>query len=619
MCGFCGFYSIYEDIVNLDILKKMTGSLHHRGPDEEGYFLENGVALGHRRLSIIDIEGGRQPLFSKDGRFVVVYNGEIYNYLELKSLLEEKGVTFKTNSDTEVLLNLYINFGRDFFKHLRGMFSFVIYDRFEKKLFFARDRLGKKPFFYYLDGGKGIFVFGSEIKAILKNPYVVKELNEGEVLNYLKFRYIPAPETFFKGIKKLLPGYFGEVGPDLGLNMKKFWEVPPQLNVPKRFGEAVEIIETEIKKSVKLRLRSDVGFGAFLSGGVDSSLVVALMHEFGVNPLKTFSVGFDLKGSELPFARKISKYFGTEHSEVILKPNDYPENIEKLVYFRDAPITEPADIPIYMMSKMASESVKMVLTGEGSDEIFGGYPKYIYDRFSFLFSFFPSLLLKKISHNLPYGLRRLKVALNSFSNKDDFKRHLSWFFTTSNEEILKILNPSFIRERDFRGDLFIKDVDGIEGDNLYKMLYLDLKLWLPDNLLERGDRMTMGASIEARCPFMDNVLVERAMVLPSKFKVRKLEGKYILKKIAEKYLPREIIYRKKRGFPTPIDNWFKSELKDWVLEIIGKKSGRIYKYVSEEYVSRILDDHFEEKKNRFREIWTLLNFEIFLEKNFIQN
>ncbi len=619
MCGFCGFYSIYEDAVNIDIIKKMTDSLYHRGPDEEGYFLENGVALGHRRLSIIDIEGGKQPLFSKDGRFVVVYNGEIYNYLELKSLLEEKGITFKTNSDTEVLLNLYMNFGRDFLKYLRGMFSFVIYDRFEKKLFFARDRLGKKPFFYYLDGGKGIFLFASEIKAILKNPYVVKELNEDEVLNYLKFRYIPAPETFFKGIKKLLPGYFGEFGSDLGLNMKKFWEIPPQLNVPKKFGEAVEIIETEIKKSIKLRLRSDVGFGAFLSGGVDSSLVVALMHEFGVSPLKTFSVGFDLRGSELPFARKISKYFKTEHSEVILKPSDYPENMEKLIYFRDAPITEPADIPIYIMSKMAARSVKMVLTGEGSDEIFGGYPKYVYDRFSFLFSFFPSLLLKKISHNLPYGLRRLKVAIDSFSNKDDFKRHLSWFLTASNEEIFDMLNPSFIEKIKFRKEILIENLKEVEGDNLYKMLYLDLKLWLPDNLLERGDRMTMGASIEARCPFMDNILVEKAMVLPSKFKVKGFSGKYILKEIARKYLPQEVVFRKKKGFPTPIDVWFRKELKNWVHEIIKKGDGRIFKYISKRYVSQMLDDHFDGRKNRFREIWTLLNFEIFLEKNFIQN
>lgn len=618
MCGICGFLCLDEGYLNLKILKDMTSTLIHRGPDEEGYFFEGNVGFGHRRLSIIDIESGKQPFTSDDGRYVLIFNGEIYNYIELRNELEGEGEIFKTKSDTEVLLKLYIKLGKNFLNKLRGMFAFAIYDRFEKKLFLSRDRLGKKPLFYYLDRSKKVFLFGSEIKAILKHPLVKKELNHGEIVNYLRYRYIPSPETFFVGVKKVLPGFYGEIDLNLNLKFKKHWDIPPQKNIPDNFQEAREIIESEIKKSVKLRLRSDVGFGAYLSGGIDSSLVVAFMSKFGVNPLKTFSVGYDVGESELKYAEIVSKRFGTYHNNLVVSFKDYMQNLERLIYFRDAPVTEPADIPIYLMSKMASKSVKMVLTGEGSDEIFGGYPKYVYDRFSKFFKFFPEFILKGVSNFLPYRLRRVRVALNSFSEKNDIKRFISWFYTTSDGEINRMLNSNF-KNLDIKNrmlDCLLEE--NLKGDGLYKMLFVDLKFWLPDNLLERGDRMTMGASIEGRCPFMDNILVEKAMELPSSFKVKGLCGKYILKKIAEKYLPREIVYRKKAGFPTPIGIWFRKELKNWVFDILKGENKRIYNFIDLDYVDKILDEHMEGRKNRFREIWVLLNLELFMEKNFIQ-
>ncbi len=622
MCGICGFLCNRNGFSLKNILKNMTDVMKHRGPDESGFFLEENVGLGHRRLSIIDIEGGKQPLFSENERFVIVFNGEIYNYLELRRELEKKGESFKTKSDTEVLLKLFENEGIKFLKKLRGMFAFAIYDRYEKKLFFARDRLGKKPLFFYIDKNEKIFIFASEIKAILKHPLVKRDLNIKEVVNFLRYRYVPSPETFFKDIKKVLPGYYGEIGSDLNISFKKYWEIPEQIEEPRDFYEAKELIEYEIKEAVKLRLRSDVGFGAFLSGGIDSSLVVALMSEFGVNPLKTFSVGYDVGESELKYARLISKKFNTIHNEIAVNYEDYLENLEKLIYLRDAPVTEPADVPIYIMSKMASKSVKMVLSGEGSDEIFGGYPKYIYDRISPFFKFLPGKMVRKIADFLPFRYRKVRVALNSLSIKNEYERFLSWFFTSSNEEMESMLSSKFKEE--LKDEIFTNKVldflkeNNIKGDYLYKMLFIDLKFWLPDNLLERGDRMTMGASIEGRCPFMDNVLVEKAMKLPSKFKIKGFQGKYILKKIAEKYLPYEIVYRRKAGFPTPIELWFRYELKKWVLEILKGNDKKIYKFIDSRFVDRILNEHMGGEKNRFREIWILLNFELFLEKNFIQ-
>lgn len=615
MCGIAGIINYSGAPIEKSLIGEMLNTILHRGPDGQDITTLGGMAFGHVRLSIIDLEGSPQPLSNEDGTIWVTFNGEIYNYKELRDKLIQKGHRFKTNGDTETLVHLYEEYGEGMLQYLQGMFAFAIWDDNKKTAFIARDRLGIKPLYYYYDSAN--FVFASECKAILKSGKVDKQLNMVGLSDYLTFRSTPAPNTLFEGISKLLPGHYITIKNNMVEN-HRYWDIPIQ-NTSNNHSSVEEIesnIEDLLKLSIKRRMISDVPVGCFLSGGIDSSLIVALMSEQSQFPVKTYSVGFNnFESSETGFARTVADHCNTEHHELILEEDCFAEHLESLTWVRDAPLSEPADVPLYLLSKMANKDVKVILSGEGSDELFGGYPKYAYDKLSQLTNFIPSSLLRNTADLLPAKYRRHAIALRSLSYKEDAMRWANWFSPFSLEEKAILLNDNSIWNNPYQN--YSKKESG--ASSLSRMLYGDCKIWLPDNLLDRGDRMTMAASIEGRVPFLDHELVEYAFSIADKYKINGRDRKIIIKDIARKYLPNEIIDRPKIGFAVPLDSWFKGKLKDMSYDIILQKNGIVDLYFNKIFVKNILDDHVKNRKNNAIKIWTLLGISIWYNRFFNQN
>jgi asparagine synthase (glutamine-hydrolysing) len=615
MCGIAGWSVPQEHAPQEGAMGAMLASLAHRGPDGEGVFAtttQEGrhVCLGHRRLAIIDPNGAAQPMRDEATGTVLVFNGEIYNFRELRDHLAAVGYRFHLDSDTEVLLRAWQHWGERLVHRLRGMFAFAVWDAARERLFLARDRYGEKPLFLCQRGNA--LYFASEIKALLRLPACRSEVDLGAVWDYLSWRYVPGPRTLLKGIRKLMPGT-AAIWENGDLHEWRYWTPPDRLAAPPSSanGSTVDEFLERLEDAVQSQMVSDVPFGAFLSGGLDSSMIVGLMSRH-CPQVNTFSVGFAEAGaSELPFAALVAKQFGTVHREIVISHKDVIDNLPTLIAFRDAPVCEPSDVAIHLMAREASRSVKMVLTGEGSDEILGGYPKHVAELMVHRYQMLPQAvrdhLIAPLASSLPFGFRRVKTAIANLSIEDWRERYVRWFGALNRKERdgLSVLRLNGYPHPD--APPFDADT---ANSPLRRLLYFDQTSWLPDNLLERGDRMTMAASIESRVPFLDHRLAEFVSSLPDEYRVRGLATKWILRSAARRVLPEIILKRPKVGFRVPVNRWFQDGLRDYVLEHLRSGDSLTRRYYDAKALDRVLAEHMQGRHNHEKLIWSLLNLEL---------
>jgi asparagine synthase (glutamine-hydrolysing) len=598
MCGIAGSFE-YAGRGRIDphVLERMLDVIWHRGPDDCGTHIDDRTGIGTRRLSIIDLESGHQPMANEDGSVVVVNNGEIYNYRALAAGLRSRGHTVATASDTETIVHLYEERGDEFVQELRGMFAAAVWDARRKRLVLARDRLGIKPL-YYADTGDRL-VFGSEIKAILQHPAVEVRPSLSALGHFLALKYVPAPETMFEGIHALPPGHRLTCDAD-GVRVERYWDLSFDRDRADVFSEeeAAERLEELLKDAVRSHLVSDVPFGAFLSGGVDSSMVVALMSQLLDSPVQTFAVGFEGAGrivSELPYARMVAERWETDHHEVLIGANDFVDRLESVVWHLDQPIADEASLPNYMVSELAARHVKMILSGEGGDELFAGYARYSFERLASVFGAIPGPMRRlavSTAGRLP-RMRRAKIALRALCERDEARRMTTWFPLFNEQQLAELITVDTEAALDGpAADVLAKTLRHADGaDAISRMLYVDTKLWLADDLLARGDKTSMAASLEARVPLLDYPLVEFAASLPPSLKLRGKTRKYLLRKVAAKWLPAEILTRKKEGFPTPVSVWFRGEARDFLREHLTPETIDRRGLFDGAYVARLIDEH----------------------------
>ena len=612
MCGICGVYNFDTgEPADPVAMKRATDAMAHRGPDDEGFHFDGPVGLGNRRLSIIDLPGGHQPITNEDASIWITFNGEIYNYRDLRPDLLARGHRFRTNSDTEIILHLYEEHDVNFLEHLRGMFAFAIWDSRKRRLLLARDRLGVKPLLYHL--GPSRLAFASEMRTLCELLPRRPEIDPQSIHDFFGFRYVPAPRTFYRGVERLLPGHY-LVADSTGVRSQAYWDVPAEEESAKRPKDFASEIVERLREAVRLRLIADVPLGVFLSGGTDSSAVVAFMAELGARPLRTFSVGFDDPAySELPYARAVARRYETEHHELIVKPEQMRDELPRLVAFRDEPIAEPTDVALYLISRLAARSVKVVLAGEGGDELFAGYPKYAADRLAGLVSALPLGVTRALIRWLPYRQQRVKTALEALSIRDEAERSATWFASFTQEEREDLFAPEFLAQVDpaHPARVFESYLERVRDRTpLKRMLYADLKVWLPDNLLWRGDLMTMAASIEERGPFLDHRLVELAARLPTRLLTRGLRPKALLKEALRPYVPVEALFRRKVGFRVPVGEWFKKPLRSMVADLLLSPQATTRGYFNARNMERFVREHFEGVRDRQKQLWALVNFEL---------
>jgi asparagine synthase (glutamine-hydrolysing) len=614
MCGIAGWIGAHAPGRDAAALRRMLAAIAHRGPDGEGIFSAraasgDAVWLGHRRLAIIDLAGAPQPMTDPLAGLTLVFNGEIYNFRALRRELSQLGYDFQRDSDTEVLLRAYQHWGCEVVHHLRGMFAFAIWDARRQRLFLARDRFGEKPLFLH-QGPDGLS-FASEIKALRCLPGCGQGTDLSAVRDYLAWRYVPAPRTLYAGIRKLMPGS-AALWENGKLHEWRYW-VPPDReahhgDVPNK--DVVPAFFARLDEAVSAQMVSDVPFGAFLSGGIDSSMIVGLMTRH-CPAVKTYSVGFaGTPDSELHFAAQVAAHFGTTHREIVVAPRDVIDMLPALIAFRDAPVSEPSDVAIHRMALVAARDVKMVLTGEGADEILGGYPKHVYERFASGFQQLPAGLRQRLIvplvRALPYGFRRAKTAINNLAI-DHWQQRLSGWFGALGEEQLARLTHLPVDGRVPGGAPFDADP---QASALRRILYFDQTSWLPDNLLERGDRMTMAASLESRVPFLDRELVDFVSGLPDRYRVRGWQTKWLLREAGRQILPPIIRQRRKVGFRVPIERWFRGELRDYLREHLCSSTSLTRAYYDTAVLDALVAEHLQGRQNHEKLLWTLLNLEI---------
>jgi asparagine synthase (glutamine-hydrolysing) len=620
MCGICGYVG---SNTSAEVLRLMTNTLQHRGPDDSGYYFDAGqVALGMRRLSIIDVEGGKQPIFNEGSTLVVVFNGEIYNFVQMRTDLEAKGHQFTTRTDTEVIVHGYEECGLKIFEKLNGMFGIAIWDQVKRRLILARDRIGIKPIYYAWINK--YFVFASEIKAIIRFPGFVPKLDLVALDGYLSYQYAPAPLTLFKGVRKLLPGHFLIVEPENpNMTDQAYWQFefkPLERLLSDR--EWIEELRITLDSAVRSHLVSDVPLGAFLSGGVDSSSIVALMCRVVSRPVKTFTVGFMAKNpkNELSYARAVARELHTDHHELMVAP-DMVHQLPELIWHMDEPMGDPAALPTFFVSKLAKEcGVKVALSGEGADEMFAGYPKYWLDGYLRLYQKLPRDLRRTISFSLEILPRferqkRLLAKVSKASNGND--RLLCWrkvgFPDHYRERLLTDeVRTEVSRQADDLVETYLSDANHLT--DLQKMLHLDTLSWLPDDLLMKVDRMSMAASIEARVPYLDNNVIALAERMPDTFKMRGPITKYLLKEMARKLLPNSIVDRPKHGFELPLDEWIRGELGEHFRALLLDESLSRSPLFNKTYITELLDRHSESKADHGPRIWMLGNLQLWLDR-----
>jgi len=623
MCGIAGLISLGEGVpVDERIIRRMCGAIIHRGPDDEGILVKNNAGLGMRRLSIIDLPGGRQPLGNETGEVWVVFNGEIYNFRELRKSLEQKGHRFSTNSDTECIIHLYEDYGAECVQYLNGMFAFCLWDDRTGTALLARDRLGKKPLYYTVFDN--FFIFGSELKAILEYPGIKREIYPRAVDMYLTYDYIPAPYCIFKRFYKLEPGYRLTVKSGAGgaLRRETYWRLGygPKINGQNEPG-LVEELHARLGEAVKKRLVADVPLGVFLSGGLDSSTVTALARDHFPGTLKTFSIGFeDPSFDESAYAREVAGYLETDHHERIFSVRDLVELIPGLPQVLDEPMADPSILPTYLLSKFTKERVTVALAGDGGDEMFAGYSTYQAHKLVSYYSRLPSTVKKGINRLvqlLPVSHRDLSL---DFKAKQFLKgaelpaeiRNFAWKGGFSAAEKSELYTPHFQEETGWQ-DSFEPVKNLLAGyevcDLLDKALYLDARLYLQDDILVKVDRASMACSLEVRAPILDYELVDWVTRLPAGLKMKGFTTKYLLKKLGKKILPKQIVHRKKKGFGIPVSRWLTQELKEPLQNLPG---GRLVRdgLFSGPCIEKLVAEHLTKKKDNRKQLWPLLVLEL---------
>jgi asparagine synthase (glutamine-hydrolysing) len=622
MCGICGvFLKDRRQRVDPDVVARMNQQIAHRGPDDDGFFVEENVALAMRRLSIIDVQTGHQPLANETGDVWIVFNGEIYNHQQLRVELEAKGHRYHSRSDTETIVHLYEEYGRECVRHLRGMFAFAIWDRRRRLLFCARDRLGIKPFYYRWDG-RG-FVFGSETKTILQYPGVTPQFNRSTLAEYLAFGYITGPETMFEGIRKLMPGHTLEIDENGGLKIDAYWNLGIVADAePRPRAYYVKTYRELFEQCVASHLMSDVPLGVFLSGGLDSSAVAALTSKIRGDQIQTFAVGYgEEEFSELRYAREVAGHIRSDHHEVRLSRQEFFEALPKLIWHEDEPLVWPSSVALYFVARLARERVTVVLTGEGSDETLAGYTRYPWTLLNFRMdqayrALTPAAFRGWVrrgmeSSTLTAPLRR-KLE-HTFLARDGnswpsfyFDNFYSAFSALEQNELL---TPEALAGA---GDAYAGSMAAWErstGDLLHRLLYTDINGYLIE-LLMKQDQMSMAASIESRVPFLDHALVEFTARIPSTYATKGMAGKFILKEAVEDLLPADIIYRKKMGFPTPWAYWLAGPQLDDLERMLLEPRSTERGLFRPDAVKRIFAEHRAGQRDQGNRIWRLLNLEL---------
>jgi asparagine synthase (glutamine-hydrolysing) len=620
MCGICGFYQSERE-ADAGTLKRMNDTIVHRGPDDEGLFHKDGIGLAARRLSIIDLATGHQPLTSRSGNSWITYNGEVYNFPQLRQELIQRGYSFRTQSDTEIVVDLYEEFGLEFVKKLRGMFACAIYDQKNRRMVLARDHVGKKPLYYCLKKN-GTLVFASEIKAILQFPGIARDVDPEALDLFLTLEYVPAPLSILRSVRKLPAGHL-LVYENGSVKVSEYWDVRPG-PPPRSFSAARDEFLGLLEESVRLRMISDVPLGAFLSGGIDSSSVVAMMARISQVPIQTFSIGFEEKSySELPYARSVAERFGTDHCERKLHA-DIRELVQRLAGILDEPLGDFSNFPTYLVSAIAREKVTVALSGDGGDEIFGGYEHYLAQKIARFIDGSPLRPLKGLisaaqrllpPSQLKKGLvNRGKRFAEGLANAPA-DRHFRWMLFLTALQKSRLYSPSFLRES-FLLDLHEREpfrscfqrsrsFPGINQD-----LYLDFKTYLADDIMVKVDRMSMAASLEARAPLLDRQLVEFAFSLPADWKVRGGTGKWFFKKAMAGILDERTLHRQKQGFSIPIKNWLKDELKELMLETLSERKINAMGYFSYPEVQSMVQEHLQNRENHSHRLWALIQFHL---------
>lgn len=614
MCGIAGYVNPSADHpADERIVDTMCQTILHRGPNDQGVFVDGPVGIGMRRLSIIALSTGHQPICNETGTIWIVFNGEIYNYQDLAKDLARRGHTFKTTSDTEVIVHLYEEYGEACVDHLRGMFAFAIWDRPRGHFFIARDRLGVKPLYYWWRDG--LLVFGSELKAVLAHPNVTPTLNAEGLLYYLRYFYIPDPLTIFQDIHKLPPGHTLSLTGGR-LSVKSYWDgcLPTGTDAQSiSEDEALERVEYHLKEATRVRLMSEVPLGAFLSGGIDSSMTVAMMAQEQSRPVSTFAIGFQEESyNELPYARRVAQHLGTDHHEFIVGPESC-DLIPRLVSHFDEPFGDSSAIPTYHVSRVAAEHVTVVLSGDGGDELFAGYDRYQIDlaRQRRQLPGVARSLLGTISGLLPDGAKGKNLLRNmSFPGPARYLDSISYLPPVALE---RLMTPDYQRELqriDGAAPIFMQYFDRVRSvEWLAQLQYVDTKTYLAGDVLTKVDRMSMAHSLEVRSPLLDHVLTEEVTAYPSHFKMRGGVSKYLLKKLARKYLPAEIVDRRKQGFGVPLEYWFTGEFHAYIRDTLLSSSARARPYFNAKVTESIVKRHAAGEKALSAVIWNLLVLE----------
>src|SRR6266581_4375390 len=624
MCGIAGMLEFGSDgRADSGALRIMCQIMAHRGPDDDGFYTDGPAGIGMRRLSIVDLATGHQPISNEDGSLWIVFNGEIYNHLSLREQLIARGHSYRTHSDTETIIHLFEEYGRDCVQHLRGMFAFAIWDRRLRRLFIARDRLGIKPLYYFYDDKK--FIFGSEIKAILAYPGIKPEFNQSTLAEYLAFGYIAGQETMFTGIRKLLPGNKLEIDDSGKIKVESYWDLSiPAGNDGRPRAHYIKTYRELLEECVASHLMSDVPLGVFLSGGLDSSAVAALTSKIRGEQIETFSVGYDEEAySELPYAREVARHIGSQHHEVRLSRQEFFDSLPKLIWHEDEPIVWPSSVSLYFVARLARERVTVVLTGEGSDETLAGYTRYAWtlqnSRIDRVYrSIVPSALRELLRQGIaagPLGSSLHRKLEHTFLVRDGaswpsfyFDNFYSAFSSAEAAELLTASAHATAGDA-YRGSM--QHWEHSRGDLLHRLLYTDIKTYLVE-LLMKQDQMSMAASIESRVPFLDHVLVEFAATIPAEFATKGLAGKCILKSAAADLLPEAIIHRKKMGFPTPWACWLSGpQLDELETTLLGPRTTARGLF-RREVIQRLFAEHRARRRDHGNRIWRLLNLETWM-------
>lgn len=619
MCGICG--KALKDArghVDLGMISRMCDSLWHRGPDDSGTWVAPGVAFGHRRLSIIDVASGHQPLTNEDGTVAIVFNGEIYDFPELRRDLEARGHSFSTRSDTEAIVHLYEDLGERCVERLRGMFAFAVWDTRDRSLLLARDRVGKKPL-YYADTAEGL-TFASELKAVMMDPAVDARVDIRAVHDYLTYQYVPPPRTILTGARKLPPAHTltwreGQA------STRRYWTLSFADKNQDSEQEVAEEVRRRLADAVRVRLMSEVPLGAFLSGGIDSSIVVAMMAEASSEPVKTFSIGFEEAGfSELPYAREVASQYSTDHHEFIVRPETI-EVLPELVWHFDEPFADSSALPTYYVARETRTHVTVALNGDGGDETFGGYERYLAAQLAVQYERVPRVLRRPLEtavRALPiptrraHPIRRAKRFLDA-ANRPPEDRYARWMVIFDNEMKDDVYKPEFrqrLNEADSLDYLRASFAQTDAADFTDRMLASDTETYLPGDLLVKVDRMSMAHSLEGRSPFLDHHVMEYAATIPANLKLRGSTTKYILKRAAADLLPEKIRSRGKQGFGVPIGDWFRGPLKPWLQELLCSPASRSRGYFRPEFVANMIEDHAAKRADHAYRLWALAMLEL---------